>query len=176
MEGLDKRVAALGGEGASVLQGFQEVVAVLDEFNTLREHGAILLPAVAVRDDDDGFETEEARGKADALTEIAAGSSDHALEVWLRSLEPFEIDESAAKLEGADGGVVLVLDPGFDTGLARRREALIDQRPGILRRRRHGAIDDLLGFADLGQGGQLHGDRILVLPAGARKERQGATR
>ena len=64
--------------------------------------------------------------------------------------EPAEIDECSADFEGADGGVVLVLDPCFGA------EALIEERPGVLRGGRHEAVNQRAGGADLVSGGKLH--------------------
>ena len=83
-----------------------------------------------------------------------------------RVLEPVHVDKGAAQLEGANGGVVLVLDPccgrGFDRGFGRGfgSKALVEQRPGVLGRGGHVAIDDGLGFANLGQGRKLHDSSI----------------
>ena len=67
---------------------------------------------------------------------IAARRRDDALDLRPLALEPIEIDDAAAHLEGASGRVVLVLDHDIDTS------ALTQQRPGELRRRRHRSVDD----------------------------------
>ena len=88
-------------------------------------------------------------------TTTAAGISDEPPRIaidcpWLprvarpRSLQParvrrrcVEVDEAAAKLEGADRRVVLVFDPHG------RYRVSVEQRPTLLRRRRHRGIHDL---------------------------------
>ena len=80
VEGFGEFEAALDGESAGVLERGLEVVAVLDEFYSLGEHGLILLRAVAVGDDDDGLEAEDASGEAYSLAVIAASGGDDASE------------------------------------------------------------------------------------------------
>ena len=50
--------------------------------------------------------------------------------------QAIEVDEAAAHLEGADRRVVLVLHPDA------RAQPRVEQRPALLRRRRHGGVDD----------------------------------
>ena len=143
VEGIDELEGALGGEGAGKFKCGLEVVAVLDELDSLGEHGLVLLRAVAVGDDDDGFETEKAGGEANALSEIAAGGRDDAGEGGVSIFEPVQVDDCSANFEGADLGVVLMLDPCLSA------EALIEKRPGVLRRGRHKAVNECAGGADL---------------------------
>ena len=71
-------------------------------------------------------------GEGDALAVIAAGRRDDAGDAPAAGrFRRSHVDEAAAHLEGADRRVVLVLDP--DLGA----RALAEQRPAILRRRRH---------------------------------------
>ena len=118
VEGFDEGEAALIGKAVGVLERFLKVVAVLDEFSALGDHGAILLHAVAEGNDDDCFQAEEPGGHGHSLAEVASGSCDYACGFGLRLLQPVQIDQRAADLEGSDGGVVFVLDPGFDAQAA----------------------------------------------------------
>ena len=144
MEGFHICEAAIGGERGGKFERLLKIVAVLDQLHALGQHGAILLLAVAVRDDNDRLQAEQPCGHADALAMIAASGRHHALEGRFGLLEPVHINQRAAQLECAYGGLVLVLDPGFS------REAFIDQRPGVLRRGRHVAIDHCLSLVNLG--------------------------
>jgi hypothetical protein len=154
MERFNQGEAALGGEGVRKLERLLKVVAVLDQFDTLGEHGAVLFAAVAVGDGDDRLEAVEARGHAHSLAVIAPGGGHHAGQGGLGPLEPIDIDQGPAQLEGADGGVVLVLDPGLGP------QALVEQGPGVLGGRRHVTVDHGLGFANFVQRGKHHADRI----------------
>src|ERR1700733_2845802 len=69
---------------------------------------------------------------------IAARGSDHARDVGMGAPKPVEIHDPAAHLEGADGRVVLLLDPH----LAAR--ALAEERGHVLRRGRDVAVYELL--------------------------------
>ena len=93
------RSAASGRANSS---DFLKVVAVLDQFDALGEHGAVFLLAVAVGNDDDGLQAEQAGGHAHALAMIAAGGGDHAFETGLGLRQPDAINQRAAQLEGAD--------------------------------------------------------------------------
>ena len=136
---------AFGSEGASVFERFLKIVAVFDEFGALREHGLVLFFAVAVGNDDDGRRPSEAGGQGYALPVIAAGGGDHAGQVRLRLLEPMHVDQCAANLECAEGRVIFMLYPGFAA------QPLVDERPRVLRRGGHVAVDDGLCFMDLGR-------------------------
>ena len=74
--------------------------------------------------------------KRDRLAEVAPRRADHTLRLRVRVLQPIHIHEGAANLEGAKLRVVLVLDPDLGAG------PLLEQRPAILRSRRHGPVDD----------------------------------
>ena len=99
------------GQGDGVLIGGLEIVARFDEARAERRHRPVLLDAVAVRHDDRRAKAQTRCGKGDALPVIAAGRRHHAADLRLRAPDLVEIDEAAAQLEGADRGVVLVLDP-----------------------------------------------------------------
>ncbi len=120
----------------------------------LGSHGLVFLPAVAVGDDDDGAQAEEMGGHGNSLTVIAAGGGYECMNVWLSFFEPGRVDQRAAKFEGSDRRVVLMLDPCL--GMTVRTEALIEQRPRVLRGGRHGPVNYGLGGFDFLEGGQLH--------------------
>jgi hypothetical protein len=67
---------------------------------------------------------------------IAARGADHTLHTGAVVLEVVNIDQSAAHLEGADRRVILMLHPDLAPG------APGEQWPGILRRGRHGGVDN----------------------------------
>ena len=90
-----------------------------------------------------------AGGEGDRLTVIAARGGDDAAGAGMAPPEVVHVGEAAAHLEGADGRVVLVLDP--DLGAGARGQ----QRPGNLRRRRHGGVDGLGRRLYLGQARQM---------------------
>ncbi len=100
----------------------------------------MLLPC---RNDDYGLEAEEAGGHGDALAVVAACGGDQAGEIGLGLLEPCGVDQGAAQLECAGRRVVFMLDPRFGA------EPLIEERPRVLRRGRHVAIDQTLRFVNL---------------------------
>src|SRR4029077_6360053 len=79
------------------------------------------------------------------LAMVAARCGDDSLRLRPLALEPVEIDDAAAHLEGADGRVVLMLDHDLDAGLGP------EQRPGILRRRRHTRAHQWNDFFKFGQ-------------------------
>ena len=147
MERAQHAQAAVLGQLGGELVGRLEVVAVLDEFGAERHHRQVLLDAVAARHHDHRPYAEDARGEGDALAVVAAGRGDHAGQVRLRLLEVAHVDQPAAHLEGADRGVVLVLDPDLAAA------ALGQQRPADLRRRRDRAMHEIGGGLELGEGG-----------------------
>ncbi len=104
---------------------------------------------------DDRMQTEEARGHADALAMIATSCGDNAGKTGVGLLQPVYVDECAAQFESANGAMIFVLDPGLGP------QPLVEQRPGILRRRGHVPIDHGLRFMNLGQGRENHANRIL---------------
>jgi hypothetical protein len=62
MKGFDEDGAGLLGERARMFDGGLEIFAMLDESNTLSKHGAVLLTAVAVGNDNDSSEIETPGG------------------------------------------------------------------------------------------------------------------
>ena len=122
-------------EADCVLAGGLEIVARLDQPRAERAHREVLFAAVAVRHDDRRRETQPGSGIGNALAVIAAGRGDDAPHVRFGTTQIVEIDETAAQFEGADRRVVLVLDPDLGT------DPLSEQRPAILRGRRHDAVD-----------------------------------
>ena len=143
-----------------MLQRLLKVVAVLHQLDALGHHGAVFLFAVAVGNDNDRLQAEQSRGHANALAMISAGCGDDTGQVGMRFLKPVAIDQRATQLESAHGAVVFMLDPGFNARLLAARNALIDERPRILRRGRHVAIDHGLRFLNLCERWELHESSI----------------
>jgi hypothetical protein len=100
-----------------------------------------------------------AGGVADRLPVIAAGSADDPKGPVLAFGEIVEVGKTAAQLEGAGRSVVLVLDPDF------RTELRLEQRPGVLRSRRHRLVNDRRGVLELLQPGQEIGHVVNGKPA-----------
>ena len=136
MEGRDHRQAALAREPHRGYPRGIEIVAFLDQLGAERPHGGILLHRIAKGHDDGGGDADPASGERDALAVIAAGGADRARDAGLLALQPVHVDQPATHLERAGRRVVLVLDPDLGAGAARQ------QGPGILRRGRHGGMDD----------------------------------
>jgi hypothetical protein len=90
------------------------------------------------------------------LAVIAARRADHAVDMRPLALEPVEIDEPAAHLEGADRRVVLVLDHDFCA------DAGGEQRPNKLRRFRHRRAHDGQDRSELGE--SEHGLVLWMMP------------
>ena len=124
------------GELGRVLVGGLEIVPGFDELRAESLHRAVLADVVAVRHDDRRRRGRAAPRQGDALPVIAGRRGDHPAQLRLGAPDRVEIDEPAADLEGADRRVVLVLDPQL--GADPRRQ----QRPAILRGRRHGPMDE----------------------------------
>jgi hypothetical protein len=135
------------GEQGGVFVGGLEVVPGLDETGAERRHRPILFAAVAVRHDDRRGNTEPPRRKGNALPVIAARGGDDAFEIGAGAPHVVEIEEAAADLEGADRRVVLVLDPQLGADPPRQ------ERPAILRRRRHDLMHEFGGGFENGKGG-----------------------
>jgi len=131
MVGADEVPLFALGQLDRVLVGRLEIVPGLDEPRPEPCHRAVLLDAVAVWHDDRRIEPQPRRGERDALPVIARGRGHDAANIGLRPPDLVEIDETAADLEGADRRMVLVLDPQLGAEAARQ------QRPAILRGRRH---------------------------------------
>ena len=104
---------AFTGETLRVFAGRLKVLAVLDEIDPQGAHGGVFLPAVAVRHDYGGRESESACRKADGLAVISTGGADDPCRPGRRSRQMVEIDQAAANLESAKRRVVFVLDPDF---------------------------------------------------------------
>ena len=84
-----------------------------------------------MRHEDGAWHARPRCSQRNRLAVVAARGGDDALERPSAALQGVEVDDAAAHLEGADGRVVLVLDPHL------RPCPLGQQRPGIERRRRH---------------------------------------
>src|SRR5580698_1008244 len=62
VKGFDEDGAGLLGELARMFDGGLKVFTMFDQCDALGKHGAVLLAAVAVGNDDDGLETETPGG------------------------------------------------------------------------------------------------------------------
>ena len=113
-----------------------KIVTVLDQFRAERTHRRIFLHAVAVRHDDDATQPFARRRKRDALPVISARSRDDAFHVGMLANEFLQIHNPAAHFERAGRIMIFVLHPDF------RADALTEQRPADLRRRRNNAVNE----------------------------------
>jgi hypothetical protein len=148
---------ALGQHGRMLGRGL-EVLAVLDQFDAQRAHGGVLLDRVAVRHHDGRGQAMAARREAQRLAMVAARGADHVARPGLLARQRLEVGQAAADLEGADRRVVLVLGPQL------RAQAPLEQRPGVLRRGRHGRVHGgERGFHFFA--GESHGDHFLSVKA-----------
>ena len=144
MERVDQLEALIRGKGARKLQRLLEVLAVFHQFDPLGQHGAILLFAVAVGNDNDRLQTQKPRSHAHTLAMISARGRHHASQASLCLLEPVKIHERSPQFERSHRRMILMLDPGLGS------QPVVDERPTVLGRRRHGAIDHGLGVVNLG--------------------------
>jgi ABC-type sugar transport system ATPase subunit len=126
-----------------------EVIAVLDQRRAQRAHGRVLLHAVATGDDYGGGDAVTRGGERDRLPVIAASRAHHAGGPLCAAREIAEVHQPSAHLECADRGVILVLDPHFGP------QRFAQQRPAVLRRRRHDLVHGLCGGIELGEAGQV---------------------
>ena len=131
MKGGHEMVAAFLGKPCGMRPAFIEIGADNDQLAAEGLHRRVLLARIADRHENGARHACARRRKCDRLAMIAARGGDDAVELRGSSLEPIEIDNATPHLEGADGRVVLVLDPHL------RARTLRQQRPGMLRRRRH---------------------------------------
>ena len=123
MERVDHGEGALLRQRAGIFERLLKVVPMLYQFHALREHGAILLFAVAKGNDDHSLDTCQSRCHAHALAVVAARGCHHARHPRMRLLQPIHVDQRAAQLECAHRSMVLMLDPSLGA------ETVVDQRP-----------------------------------------------
>ena len=117
---------------------FVEIGARLDKLGSKRPYGRVLLDGISFGDHHSCRDTFAPRRERDRLPVIAARRGDDA--IGLPALFPqTHVHEPAADLEGADGRVVLMLDPSLASDFGA------EQGPDILRCRRHRPIDDATG-------------------------------
>src|SRR6478672_2142886 len=119
-------------------------MAPLDELRPERPHRPVLLDAVAERRNDRNRPSVTTGSERHRLAVVPARRSNDAGNARLRPEEIVHVDEPAPDLEGADGRVVLVLHPHLGP------TALVQQRPTLLRRRRHRSVDDRCRGFELG--------------------------
>ena len=120
-----------------------KVLAMLDQFGAERAHGAVLLDRIAARHINHGRNAVAAGREGEALPVIAARGGNDPGRIRPLPLQPVEIDQPTAHLEGADRRVVLMLDHNA------RAEPLAEQRPGMRRRRRHRLPHDFVRAFEL---------------------------
>ena len=151
MEGADG-VQVLGrGDAHRLDPGGLEILAMLDHLRAPGAHGGVLLDRVAVRDPDLDRNAVAAGREGDRLAVVAArGRGDPRRPA--APPEIVEVDQPPAQLEGARGGVVLVLQP--DLGPRPRAQ----QRPGVLRGRGHHGVHQFRRRLELRKVEQGHGD------------------
>ena len=110
---MERRHHVQAGE-LGVARGFfggrLKVLAMLDQFGAERAHGAVLLHRIAARHINHGRNAVAAGRERKALPVIAARGGNDPGRIRPLALQPVEIDQPAAHLEGADRRVVLVLD------------------------------------------------------------------
>ena len=154
VEGGDHDQVPLGRERLGMLVRGLEVRAVHHQLAAEGAHRRVLAGRIALGHHQRRGEAEAGRGVGDALAVVAPGGGDHAGGLAVPS-QIVHVDEAAPHLEGADRGVVLVLDPNLGPG------ALRQQRPGDLRRGVEGLVNERGGLLEFGQRGQAHGDAPL---------------
>src|SRR5690606_22162671 len=110
-----------------ILRGV-EILAVLAQLRPEGTHRRVLLDRVSLRHIDDGAQARPRRRPRLGLAVVAARRRDDAGAVGTGAAQPVDEGDGAARLEGADGPMVLVLDSGLGTG------GLREKRPGVLRR------------------------------------------
>jgi len=135
---------ALLGQSPGEGVGFGKVEAVNHQVRSEGPHGPVLLRAVALRHADHRRDPQAARGESDALAVIAAGGGYHLADIRPGPPEIVQVDEATAHLEGAGGGVVLVLDPDLAPA------ALTEQGPWDLRRGGYRPVDQARRGLELG--------------------------
>ena len=110
---MERRHHVEAGE-LGVARGFfgcrLKVLAMLDQFGAKRAHGAVLLDRIAPRHIDHRRHAVTAGRERKTLPVIAARGGNDSGRIRPLPLQPVEIDQPAAHLEGADRRVVLVLD------------------------------------------------------------------
>ena len=133
VEGGHEVIAALVGEFCRMRPALVEVGAGHDQLGAEGLHGSVLLARVAARHEDRARNAGARRGQRDRLAMVAARRGDDAIELRPLRLRRVEIDDAAAHLEGADGRMVLVLDPHLRARTlgqqAARRTAVSPARP-----------------------------------------------
>ena len=134
-ERTDELEALVARTAGRVNPGLVEIAAVLDQLGAQLAHRRVLFDGVAERHDDHAAQVVAPRREREALAVVAACCADDPL--WPRRALGKQADEvePAAHLERADRGMVFVLHPYLAAG------ALREERPRILRRRRHRGID-----------------------------------
>src|SRR5271154_4962762 len=93
-----------------------EIPPVLDQGGAERAHGGVLFTAIAVRNQDRNADAGAMARKGQALAVVAAGGADDARDLRPLAAAAIHENEAAANLEGADWGVILMLDPNLGTG------------------------------------------------------------
>jgi hypothetical protein len=134
--GRDGLQPARGTDGTCVLAGGLEVVPMLDQLCAEALHGSVLVRAIADGHDDRDLDSDRSPGERQALAVVAPRGRDDAFDPRPLAAQPFGVDEATADLERSGRCVVLVLHPHLGADVARQ------QRPDVLRRRRHPPSDD----------------------------------
>src|SRR5581483_3831440 len=87
-----------------------EILAMLDQLGAEGAHRAVLLDRIAARHIDHRRHAMTVCGERKTLAVVTARGGNDAGHIRLLALQPLQINETAADLEGADRRVVLMLD------------------------------------------------------------------
>src|SRR5713226_2042970 len=123
MEGRHEFKSTQFGAALGLLAGGLKILTVFDEARAERPHRAVFLDRIAVRHIDGHRHAITAPRKGEALAVVAPGGRDQSSGLRPLALQAINIDEPATHLEGADRGVVLMLDD------SRRAEPFRQQWP-----------------------------------------------
>jgi hypothetical protein len=134
--------AALSANFICSFVGFLEVTTVLYDFNPECPHSGIFLNAVTVWDDNRGTNTVSPRGEADRLAMIARGRRHDTLGFIAISAKLMQVNQTTTDFERAGRSVIFVLDPDPCA------DSLLEERPPILRRRRHISVNETGRFLE----------------------------
>ena len=142
------------GARSGVFIGRLEIVPVLDEVGAETPHRAVFLRAVAMRHDDRRGEAEPGRGIGDALAVIAGRGADDPGDAGLRPAAIRRDRRARRAILKAPIGVWFSCLTHSSAPIAARQ-----QRPAILRCRRHGRAHQRGGGfepVERGKGGRGH--------------------
>ncbi len=120
MERRHAQQPALFRDRLHLLVAGLKIVAILDQLHSLRTHGRILFPAVAMWHHHHGRNPVTLRSKAHRLPVIAARGRYDSFDCGLRAHQVIEKGNSTANFEGPNVRMVLMLDPYLSPGAPRQ--------------------------------------------------------